>query len=130
MDLITRDSLFDTLFDSFYDNKKVGGIMKADIYEKDDKYVIEMDIPGFKKEEVNVNYEDGYVTVSAKKEQEKKDEKKNFIKRERVYGEYTRSFYVGNINEKEIKAKFEDGMLKLNFPKEKQKENIKPIHIE
>lgn len=130
MNLITRDSLFDTLFDNFNENKKLGGIMKADIYEKDDKYVIEMDIPGFKKEEVNVDYEEGYVTVTAKKEQEKNDENKNFIKRERVYGEYTRSFYVGNIKEEDIKAKFEDGMLKLKFPKENQKENIKQIPIE
>jgi HSP20 family molecular chaperone IbpA len=130
MNLITRDSLFDALFDNFNENKKLGGIMKADIYEKDDKYVIEMDIPGFKKEEVNVDYEEGYVTVTAKKEQEKNDENKNFIKRERVYGEYTRSFYVGNIKEEDIKAKFEDGMLKLKFPKEDQKENIKQIPIE
>lgn len=130
MNLITRDSLFDTLFDNFYDNKKVGGIMKADIYEKDENYVIELDIPGFKKEEVNVDYEEGYVTITAKKEEEKKDEEKNYIKRERVYGEYSRSFYVGNIKEEDIKAKFEDGMLKLKFPKENQKENIKQIPIE
>ena len=130
MNLITRDSLFDTLFDNFNENKRLGGIMKADIYEKDDNYVIDMDIPGFKKDEVNVDYEDGYVTVTAKKEQEKNDEEKNFIRRERVYGEYTRSFYVGNIKEEDIKAKFEDGMLKLKFPKENQKENIKQIPIE
>lgn len=130
MNLITRDSLFDTLFDGFYDNKKVGNLMKADIYEEEDKYVIEMDIPGFNKKEVNVDYEDGYVTITAKKEQEKNDDKKNYIKRERIYSEYTRSFYAGNINEDEIKAKFQDGTLTLNFPKENQKENIKQIEIE
>ena len=130
MNLITRDSLFDSLFDSFYDNNKKGNMMKSDIYEKDDNYVIEMDVPGFKKDEVVVDYEDGYVTVTAKKNQEDKTEDKNYIRRERVYGEYTRSFYVGNINEEDIKAKFDDGMLKIKFPKENKDEHIKQIPIE
>lgn len=130
MNLITRDSLFDSLFDTFNDSKKTGNLMKADIYEKEDNYVIELDIPGFKKGEVNVDYEDGYVTVTAKKEKDEKEEKKNYIRRERIYGEYTRSFYVGNIKEEDIKAKFDEGVLKLNFPKENQKENIKQIPIE
>ncbi len=130
MNLITRDSLFDSLFDSFYDNSKKGNMMKSDIYEKDDKYVIEMDIPGFKKDEVVVDYEDGYVTVTAKKSEEDKTEDKSYIRRERVYGEYTRSFYVGNINEEDIKAKFDDGMLKIKFPKENKDEHIKQIPIE
>ncbi len=130
MNLITRDSLFDSLFDSFYDNNKKGNMMKSDIYEKDDNYVIEMDVPGFKKDEVVVDYEDGYVTVTAKKNQEDKTEDKNYIRRERVYGEYTRSFYVGNINEEDIKAKFDDGMLKIKFPKENKDERIKQIPIE
>lgn len=130
MNLITRDSLFDSLFDSFYDNSRKGNMMKSDIYEKDDKYVIEMDIPGFKKDEVVVDYEDGYVTVTAKKSEEDKTEDKSYIRRERVYGEYTRSFYVGNINEEDIKAKFDDGMLKIKFPKENKDEHIKQIPIE
>ena len=130
MNLITRDSFFDSLFDSFYDNNRRGHMMKTDIYEKDDKYVIEMDVPGFKKDEVCVDYEDGYVTVTAKKSEEDKKEDKNYIRRERVYGEYTRSFYVGNIKEEDIKAKFDDGMLKIKFPKENQKENIKQIPVE
>lgn len=130
MNLITRDSLFDSLFDSFYDNNKKGNMMKSDIYEKDDNYVIEMDVPGFKKDEVVVDYEDGYVTVTAKKNQEDKTEDKNYIRRERIYGEYTRSFYVGNINEEDIKAKFDDGMLKIKFPKENKDERIKQIPIE
>lgn len=130
MNLVTRDSFFDSLFDGLYESNKKGHMMKTDIYEKDDKYVIEMDVPGFKKDEVFVDYEDGYVTVTAKKSEEEKKEDKNYIRRERIYGEYTRSFYVGNIKEEEIKAKFDDGMLKIKLPKENQKDNIKQIPIE
>jgi len=130
MNLITRDSFFDSLFDSFYDNNRKGYMMKTDIYEENNKYVIEMDVPGFKKDEVCVDYEDGYVTVTAKKEEEDRKEDKNYIRRERMYGEYTRSFYVGNINEKDIKAKFNDGILKIKLPKENLKDNIKQIPIE
>lgn len=130
MNLITRDSLFDSLFDTFYDNKRTGNLMKADIYEEKDDYIIELDIPGFKKEEVNVDYEDGYITITAKKKKDEEEKNKDYIRRERIYGEYTRSFYVGNIKEEDIKAKFDDGVLKLNFPKECQKDNIKQIPIE
>lgn len=128
MNLITRDSIFGSLFDDFYEFKRFNNIMKTDIYEKDGKYVIEADIPGFKKEDVSIDYEDGYITITAKKE-EVIEENANYIRRERYYGETTRNYYVGNINEKNINAKFEDGTLKITFPKEEEKSNVKQIPI-
>lgn len=129
MNLITRDPIFGSLFDDFYEFKKSNSIMKSDIYEKDGKYVIETDIPGFKKDDVSIDYEDGYITITAKKE-EVVEENANYIKRERHYGETTRSYYVGNIKEEEINAKFENGTLKISFPKEEEKSNVKQIPIE
>jgi HSP20 family protein len=129
MNLITRDPFFGNLFDDLYDTKKSSNVMRTDIYEKDGNYVIEADVPGFKKENVKVDYEDGYLTITAKREEEI-EENTNYIRKERHYGEFTRSYYVGNINEDDIKAKFEDGTLKVIFPKEDPNKNVKQIPID
>ncbi len=129
MDLITRDPFFGSLFDELLDNKK-SEIMKSDIYEKDGNYVIEIDVPGFKKDEVKVDYENGYLTISAEKSEEHDEEKKNYIRKERFCSQLSRSYYVGDLEESEIKAKFEDGTLKINFPKEEIKSKTKLIPIE
>lgn len=129
MNLITRDPFFGSLFDDLLETKKAT-TMKSDVYEKEGNYVIEIDIPGFNKDEVKVDYENGYLTVLARKEEEKEDKKKNYIKRERYYGEQARSYYIGNVLVKDIKAKFDDGILKVSFPKEEIKEEIKLIPIE
>ena len=130
MNLITRDPFFGSLFDDFGELKIKNNTMKSDIYEKDGNYVIEVDIPGLKKDDVCVDYEDGYITITAKHEEEKKEDKKNYIKRERHYGEMTRNYYIGEIEENKIKAKFKDGILKLSFPKEDPKKALKQIPIE
>lgn len=130
MFLIPRRSFFRDDFDDFFDFPTFSSnvLMKSDIYEEGNNYVIEIDLPGFKKEDVTINYDKGYLTIEAKKE-ETKEEKKNYVKRERYYGEFKRSFYVGDIDDSLIKAKFEDGILKINFPK-KELENKKLIDIE
>ena len=129
MNLITRDPFFGSIFDDFYDYKKANNIMKSDIYEKGNKYFIEVDVPGFQKEDVNIEFDDGYLTINAKREEVIEDDT-NYIKRERHYGEFSRSYYVGNINEQDIKAKFEDGTLKITLPKEEVKSTLKQIAIE
>lgn len=129
MDLITRDPLFGKLFDELYDTKGKHSLIKSDIYEKDGKYVIEADVPGFKKEDIKVDYDDGYLTVSATRE-EVIEENTNYIRKERHYGEFSRSYYVGNISEESIKAKFENGTLVVTFPKEEAKNTTKLIDIE
>ena len=92
--------------------------------------MIEVDVPGFNKDEVKVDYENGYLTILARKEEEKEDKKRNYVKRERYYGEQSRSYYIGDVVEKDIKAKFEDGTLKVTFPKEEIKKLTKLIPIE
>ena len=120
MDLIPRNHFFDDAFDLF-DTKgwKDTNVMKTDIYEKDGKYHLEADLPGFDKNNNHVDYKDVYLTIQASKE-DNFEENNKYIRRERHYGEVSRSFYVGDIDEKEIKAKFKDGSLKITFPKENE----------
>lgn len=122
------DSIFDNFMDEGTDNFDV---MKCDVYEKDGSYHIEADIPGFKKDEISVDCEDGYVTISAEKntENEEKDENKKYIKRERFYGKTVRKFYVGDVDSEKIQAEFKDGMLELVVPKEEKLPNKKSIEI-
>ena len=122
------DSIFDNFMDEGTDNFDV---MKCDVYEKDGAYHIEADIPGFKKDEISVDCEDGYVTISAEKntENEEKDENKKYIKRERFYGKTVRKFYVGDVDSDKIQAEYKDGMLELVVPKEGKLPNKKSIEI-
>ena len=150
MPSIFNDNLFDDFFDfPFYDNKAdrkiqrklyghhAGNLMKTDIKEKKDGYELEIDLPGFKKDEVTAELNDGYLTVSAAKgldQDEQEKETGKYIRRERYTGSCSRSFYVGDaVTEEDIKAKFENGTLKMLVPKkEEQKavENKKYIAIE
>lgn len=122
------DSIFDNFMDEGTDNFDV---MKCDVYEKDGAYHIEADIPGFKKDEISVDCEDGYVTITAEKntENEEKDENKKYIKRERFYGKTVRKFYVGDVDSEKINAEYKDGMLELVVPKEEKLPNKKSIEI-
>ena len=122
------DSVFDNFMDEGSDNFDV---MKCDVYEKDGAYHIEAEIPGFKKDEISVDCEDGYVTISAEKntENEEKDENKKYIKRERFYGKTVRKFYVGDVDSEKINAEYKDGMLELVVPKEEKLPNKKSIEI-
>ena len=92
--------------------------MSCDIYEKDNEYHLEMDIPGFTKDDIKIECHKGTITVSAKKEvkNEEKDEGKKYIRRERKFGEYKRSFYLGDIDEENIKAEFKNGTLRVTAP--------------
>ena len=103
--------------------------MKCDIYEKGGKVHIEMDIPGFNKEDVKVDLDDGILTIAATKHEDKEEKEKNYYRKERTFGTFKRQFNVGNINEKAIDAKFYNGVLKINFPKEEQKQSKKFIDI-
>lgn len=130
MDLFPRKVYLDDIFDDFLTTKKEQ-TMKCDIYEKDGNYHIEMDVPGFSKKDISVEAKDGYLTVTASKdnETEEKDDSKNYIRRERVYGKYERSFYVGDLDEDKIDAEFKDGCLKITVPKKEEVENKKIIEI-
>ena len=132
MNLIPRNFLFDDDLEDFFVTKpSKRGEMKCDIYEKDGNYHIEMDVPGFSKEDISVEAKDGYLTISAEKKNEvnEEDDKKNYIRRERVYGKYERTFYVGDLDQDKIDAEFNNGCLKITVPKKEEVENKKVIEI-
>lgn len=130
MSLLPGKFYLDDFFDDFAPMPKVKGFdMKCDIYEKKGNVHIELEVPGFNKDEIKLDVEDGILTVLAEKNEEKEDEEKNYYRKERVYGSYRRQFNVGNIDEKEINAKFNNGVLEISFPKEEKKETKKFIEI-
>ena len=146
MPSIFNDNVFDDFFDfPFYDDraeKKLYGhhaanLMKTDIQEHEDGYTLEMDLPGFKKEEIQIELNNGYMTISAAKglDEDEKDKKSGkYIRRERYTGSCQRSFYVGeDVTEEDIKAEYKHGILKLFVPKKEAKpavEQKKYVSIE
>ncbi len=127
MKLVPRNYYLDDLFDSFFATEESS--MKSDIYEKDGKFHIEMDIPGYRKEEIKIEANKGNIVITAEKSNEEKDENKKYIRRERVYGKYQRSFYLGDIKESEIEASFHDGTLTIEVPKVDAEETKKYIEV-
>ena len=104
--------------------KHAQNMMKTDIREKDGSYELDVDLPGFKKDEIKVQLNDGYLTLSAAKglDKDEQDKKGNYIRRERYAGSMSRSFYVGDaVTQQDIKAKYEDGILKISVPKKDPK---------
>ena len=147
MPSIFGESLFDDMFpfdDSFFTSKKnplygknASRVMKTDIKENEDSYELDIDLPGFKKDEVTAELNDGYLTVSAAKgldQDEQEKETGKYIRRERYAGACQRSYYVGeDITEEDIRAEFKHGILKLFVPKKEVKpavEEKKYISIE
>ena len=133
MPSIFAENLFDEFFDDFpmpreFRNmdrrlygKNAAREMKTDVHEHDDHYTVDIDLPGFKKDEINLTLENGYLTVSAAKglDKDETDKKGKVIRQERYAGSLQRSFYVGdNLTEQDITARFENGVLSLNVPKQ------------
>lgn len=118
--------LFDEFFkDPFFGDADSGVSMRTDIKELDGNYILDIDMPGFQKENIHAELDNGYLTISARKEESKdeKDEKGNYIHRERYTGQCQRSFYVGDaVKEEDIRAGYQDGILHLSFPKKDAKE--------
>ena len=115
--------------------KNAKNIMKTDIKEHDGGYELDIDLPGFKKDEITIDLDNGYLTISAEKglDKDEQDKKGKYIRRERYAGAVQRSFYVGDaVTEEDVKAKFEDGILRLSIPKKDAKavETKKTIAIE
>ena len=130
----------ENLFDEFFDDnfgmfplrngrdplygKHAKNLMKTDVRETEDTYEVDVDLPGFKKDEINVDLKDGYLTISAAKglDKDEKDKKGRYIRQERYAGACSRSFYVGEIEPEDVSAKYEDGILKLSMPKQAKQE--------
>ena len=103
--------------------KNAKNLMKTDIREKDSSYELDIDLPGFKKDELNIDLSNGYLTIQASKGLDKDEQDKDgrYIRRERYAGSMSRSFYVGDVKPEEVSAKFEDGILRLDLPKAGQR---------
>ena len=112
--------------DDLFPIRRESAIMKTDIKEKKDKYVIEMDLPGYEKENINLSLKDGYLEVTAEvKKEEDSGEDEKFVHKERYYGHCSRSFYVGDqINESEISAEFKNGILEICVPKKEEAKEL------
>lgn len=140
---IFEDNFMDDLFDGMFympvgrndrkwkknSTQAVG--MKTDVQEFDDRYEVEYELPGFDKKDIQAELKEGYLTVKASKteDNDEKDKKGKYIRRERYYGEYQRSFYVGeNVKQEDIKANFEKGVLKLTIPKVEEKPQVEEKH--
>ena len=136
----------ENLFDDFLDDdfmrsmwnrrnplygKHAKNLMKTDVRETDTTYEVDIDLPGFKKDEIDVDLKDGYLTISAAKglDKDEKDKKGKYIRQERYAGALRRSFYVGDIEPKDVSAKYEDGILKISLPKEAKKQLPKTTTI-
>ena len=135
MPSIFRDNLFDSFmedfaFPSFPDmdrtlyGKRAGNLMKTDVKEVEDGYVVDIDLPGFRKDDIKMQLENGYLTVSAAKglDKDEKNEEGSYVRRERYSGSMSRSFYVGaHVTEEDIHPKYENGILTFHIPKEEKK---------
>lgn len=129
--------VFDNLFDDFFttDSQGTSSVMKTDIVEKDGNYELSIEMPGVKKEDIQMELKDGYLNVTASHNTNKEDTDKEgrIIRQERVSGSYSRSFYVGNdVRTEDVKASFDNGELIVTVPKEAPKkiEENKFIPIE
>ena len=142
MPALFNDSLFDDLFTDFNQapagrpkkRMNVPGVMKTDIKENEKDYELSIELPGYKKEDVNAELKDGYLIITATNEQNDEEKNENgYIRKERYFGSCSRTFYVGkDMKEEDIKAKFENGILTLDVPKDVEKlpEEKKYISIE
>ncbi len=116
--------LFDEIFDDQFFSRVDTKLMRTDIKEKKDSYVVNVDLPGYEKEDIKIEINNGYLTVTAEKtNSDEEKEEGRYIRKERYSGQCSRSFYVGdNVKDTDVKASFKNGILTLEFPKEKHEE--------
>lgn len=124
------DEAMRDLFPTFRSSRHGHGYMRTDVKETDDGYVMEIEMPGLDKKDIDIDFKDGYITVSASKSDKERDRKENYIRRERSFS-CSRSYYVGDIGREDIRAKYENGVLTVTLPKEeKQLPSSHKIDIE
>jgi len=127
---IFGENLLDEFFDEPWEKSLFGArnplygkhaknLMKTDVKETGDHYEVDIDLPGFQKDEISVELQNGYLTIQAAKglDRDQKDQEGRYIRQERYSGQCSRSFYVGDIRPEDVTASFEDGILRLTFPK-------------
>lgn len=137
-ELTKHDDYFGRMFRSFFNDdflaplgsiEKAATQFKVDIKETDTSYVMEADLPGIKKEDIAITYENNYLSISAKKENSTEEKNDKYIRQERSYGQFSRSFYIENANKDKIEAAFNDGVLTVTVPKSIKQDTVKKIEI-
>lgn len=125
------DSFVDEFFNSdFFSPALMNNSFNVDVKETKDSYLMEADLPGVNRESIDLEYENNYLTISAKRSDTVEENGNNYVRRERRSGEFKRSFYVDNVEENKIDAVFNDGVLKITLPKqEKERANKRRIDI-
>ena len=142
-DLARTEDPFDHFFDAFNEPFFHGALapfadwggassFKVDVKDNGNEYELTAELPGVKKEDIKLNYDNSYLTIAAEKNEEKeeKDDKGNYIRRERSTGSVSRSFFIDNIDESNVKAEFKDGILKVSMPKAAEVSHTKQIAID
>lgn len=131
-----RDDFFPNFFKDFFDEDFFSimdysrGSFRADLKETDENYYIEADLPGVEKGNIELNYNNNHLTITAKRDESIENEKENYVRRERHYGEFKRSFYIDNVDEENISASFNHGVLKITLPKLNKDSKGRRINIE
>ena len=110
------------MFNDFFNNEMLStfnsnGSFKTDIKETPEGYIVHAELPGVKKEDINIDYNNNYLTISANRNYENEEKRDNYIRRERSYGSVSRGFYISNVDKNLIKAKFDNGVLNIELPK-------------
>ena len=128
------DNMVDYMFNNFFNDMEYNILaynpMKVDIKEYEDKYLLEAELPGVNKEDINIEIRDDILTISVNRNEEIKEERENYIRRERRYGSLKRSFPVDDVEQDKIDARFENGILYLELPKRKDaRKNVNRIQI-
>lgn len=138
-EIVGRDDFMNlrSIFDDFFNDSLIPSFLsnahpiKADIRETEKDYVVEAEIPGVKKEDLKLDLRDDTLTISVEHNEENKEERENYIRRERKSGSYSRSFYVENVRHEGVSAKYADGVLTIVLPKQEAgKENKRKIEIQ
>lgn len=133
--LSRRNDFFTPFLKSFFDDdffsetNGANGNFKVDLKETEDNYLVEADLPGIKKEDINVDFDNNYLVISAKRDDIIEDKNENYVRRERHYGQFQRSFYIDNADRDKIEAAFQNGVLKITLPK-LNKENERKTKID
>ncbi len=129
-DVFNEPFFHDDFFPTMSDFNTAGG-MRVDVKDNGDSFELTADLPGMRKEDVNLTYQNGYLTIAAvqQKENSEQDDKGNYIRRERRIGSVSRSFYIDNIDESKIDAEFKDGVLTVKLPKSAEVQHSATINI-
>ncbi len=128
--LLDIENMFNSFFNDSFLGLSGGNPIRADIKENDKEFIVEAEIPGVAKEDIKLDLRDDRLTIAVEQNQESKEEKDNYIRKERRYGSFSRSFYVENVKNEDVSAKYENGILTIVLPKSEPKKVNNRIEIQ